>query len=848
MSAPSLASMLAPGVMTVAALYSAMAVVAPACGQAVPTALAQAQAAQFEFQIAPGSLESTLIRIARTAGGILLFDPAITRAIDSAGVRGHFTLEQALAVALQGSPLVLVRHPDGSFGVRQQAAAAASPDGAAAAPAVAERYNPPLPLVSRQGQRESEQTGHAYLDSGFRARDSRLATRTATPLSELPLSLQEITSAVIESQQTRSVVDSLQNISAVVHSRGDGIDQAGILYVRSFVAPVMRDGWGDLVSLSSYTNGRVSGSRAITSLDVPIAAIERVEVLGGADSIVVGGPMEPGGSINVVTKQPVAERVRELTLEADNRGHRRSALDLGGSLSEDRRWTYRTIVSAVHDRRTLDGYDGAREFYLASSLGYRDSSRAVVVGASQQVSRTPFGGYQNAMLNDDGPGADLRSAPWGRPDDHSQATRSELFYTWEQALGEGWRFNSKARLTRLRYSAAGYTNCTQTDSDPASGLCVADQSLLHSDSASFDNNLSRRISSGEWTHTLMGGASFSRTRLRSYTDGDNSNVVDTSWPPAPSTLPPISGARSLTGGGDAIYTANVYLQDQIRWRRWHILANVGYEQERNNFSSDIDLNGVVHDTSAPRHRPVYNLGIAYRLSDSATVYANTFRSFTPGQLLLDSSLNGSKPGTNTAPATTGKSAEIGLKLELLDQRATFTAALYQATHTNVLQFALSDNNAPYSSYVLLPSAVSRGLDLSLSGRLAKGWNLIASYSYSLFHPAPSEDEDSRLAQFPHHRASLWSTYDLQSDGWRGWGFGVGVTMRSSYMAYSDADTQVRIPGQTRTDASLYYRGDKSRTTLGIRNLFNRRLFSDFATATIGVEPARTLTLTHILEF
>ncbi|MFX5957141.1 hypothetical protein ABTF01_22350, partial [Acinetobacter baumannii] len=78
------------------------------------------------------------------------------------------------------------------------------------------------------------------------------------------------------SQQSRSVVDSLQNISAVVHGRGDGVDQAGTLYVRSFIAPVMRDGWGDLVSLSNVTNGRVAGSRSITSLDVPMAAIERV--------------------------------------------------------------------------------------------------------------------------------------------------------------------------------------------------------------------------------------------------------------------------------------------------------------------------------------------------------------------------------------------------------------------------------------------------------------------------------------------------------------------------------------------------------------------------------------------
>ncbi|MFX7731989.1 TonB-dependent receptor, partial [Acinetobacter baumannii] len=80
--------------------------------------------------------------------------------------------------------------------------------------------------------------------------------------------------------------------------------------------------------------------------------------------------------------------------------------------------------------------------------------------------------------------------------------------------------------------------------------------------------------------------------------------------------------------------------------------------------------------------------------------------------------------------------------------------------------------------------------------------IIASYGYSLFRPAASTEEDRRIAQFAHHRASLWSTYDLQSEAWRGWGLGAGLTARSSYMAFSDSDSQVRIAGQTRVDASL----------------------------------------------
>jgi iron complex outermembrane receptor protein len=810
---------------------------------------APAPSAKSSFNIPAGQLEQVLVAIAKSVRGIILFDPALVGSLKSAGVNGSFTINDALREAMQGTGLEAVANPDGSFGVHRAAVKTTLPAAREIlqAPSVSSEPAPSIlpPIVITN----STETGHGYHDTGFITRNTRSATRTDTPLADIPQSIQEVTTDLLESQQAQSVVDALRNVSAVTFARGSGVDQAATIYVRGFVAPVIKNGVADLVSLTNVTNGRGAGSLSITSLDIPMAAIERVEVLGGADSIIAGGPMEPGGAVNILTKRPQANVIREATLEIGNYGHRRAALDLAGSLSTDRIWTYRTVVSATGDARTFDGYDGARELYLAPSVGYRHDGTSIVAGASHQLTHSPFGGYQSAQLTAQGPGPDLQTGPWGRPDDHSYSAKTEFFYDLEQRLWQGWAFLSKAQYTKLRYDAAGYDNCVQSAMGSSTGVCFLDQSTITSYSRNIENSVRGKFQTGPLQHTMLIGMSYGQTRLGAYSDASSPDSVIVPWPLSDLHLPPVTGPKNLITSDDTFYTTNFFLQDQLTWGRWHMLANAGYEQERNNFSSDIDSDGKVHDTSPPKNVPVYNVGIAYRLSENAALYANTFRSFTPGNTILDSTLNGGPPGVIVAPPTTGKSAEIGLKLNLLNNRVTFSAAVFRATHTNVLQaISVPTIASAYADYVLLPSTVSRGIELNIAGRLMAGWNLTASYSYIAFQYAKPPGQDPQISQFPRHRASLWTTYDLQSEAWHGWGAGLGLTMRSGYMALPDTDAPGRIAGQVRTDASVYYKSRYWTTTLGIKNLFNRRLYSDFATSTVGVEPARTLLLTNTFEF
>jgi iron complex outermembrane receptor protein len=810
---------------------------------------ASAQPAKVSFNIPGGRLEQVLVAIARSVRGIILFDPMLVGSLKSAGVNGSLTVQDALREAMQGTGLEAVANPDGSFGVHRVVVKTALPIAAENTPASSVSSEPEPSVLPPIVVTNSADTYHGYHDAGFIMRDTRSATRTDTPLADIPQSIQGVTADLMESQQAQSVADTLRNVSAVAYARGSGVDQAATVYVRGFVAPIMKNGVANIISLIGVINGRGAGPWSITSLNIPMAAVERVEVLGGADSIIAGGPMEPGGAVNVVTKRPQANRIREATLEIGDDGHRRAALDLAGSLSVDRSWTYRTVVSATDDARTFDGYDGAREFYLAPSLGYKHDGTTVVAGFSHQLNRSPFGGYQSAELTEQSPGPDQHTSPWGRSDDHSFTAKTEFFYDLEQRLAPGWALLSKAQYTKLRYNAAGYDNCFPTYVGSSVGICFLDHSSTTTYSRNVENSVRGAFQTGPLQHTLLVGMSYGQTWLGSYSYPSSLGAVVVPWPPSELHLPPTVGPTSLISTNATFYYTNFFLQDQMTWGRWHVLANAGYEQERNNFSTDTDSNGTVHDTSPPKNAPLYNVGVAYRLNENAALYANIFHSFTPGNTILDSTLNGGPPGIVVAPPTIGRSAEIGLKLNLLNNRVTFSAAVFRATHKNVLQaMNFSMTALPHIDYVLLPSTVSRGLELSLAGRLMPGWKLTASYSYIAFQYAKPRGQDPQISQFPRHRASLWTTYDLQSEAWHGWGAGLGLTARSGYTALPNWDVLGHIAGQTRTDASIYYKSRHWSTTLGIKNLFNRRLYCDFATSTVGVEPARTLLLTNTFEF
>nr|WP_277395239.1 TonB-dependent receptor plug domain-containing protein [Erwinia sp. JH02] len=135
-------------------------------------------------------------------------------------------------------------------------------------------------------------TGHP---SSYAEENSVSATRTNTPISEIPQSVQVINRKVMDEQNSQNLSNVLVNVSGVRPIRQDEVLFAQPL-VRGFPAEIYLDG------LPAF------GGTAASIDPSSLTGAERIEVLKGPTSALYGGGIGAplGGLINVVSKRPEA--------------------------------------------------------------------------------------------------------------------------------------------------------------------------------------------------------------------------------------------------------------------------------------------------------------------------------------------------------------------------------------------------------------------------------------------------------------------------------------------------------------------------------------------------------------
>lgn len=121
------------------------------------------------------------------------------------------------------------------------------------------------------------------IDIEYAVTDATTATKTDTPLNEIPFSIQVVPKQVIQDQQAYRLEDVIKNVSGMQSQPVPYSFSYETLQSRGFKSEPFRDG------------------TRVMFLTVPLANAERVEVLKGSAAIQYGR-VEPGGMVNVVTK------------------------------------------------------------------------------------------------------------------------------------------------------------------------------------------------------------------------------------------------------------------------------------------------------------------------------------------------------------------------------------------------------------------------------------------------------------------------------------------------------------------------------------------------------------------
>jgi len=162
-------------------------------------------------------------------------------------------------------------------------------------------------------------------ETGYSVPNATSATRTDTPLRDIPQSIQVVPQQVIRDQQVTSLNEALRNVSGVTFC-GDVQSWGEEFNIRGFNnVPLLRDGFRRYGSFETFPE---------------VANLERVEVLKGPASILYG-EIQPGGLINLVSKKPLSKPFYEAELQVGNWGFVSPRFDISGPLSSDGSVLYR---------------------------------------------------------------------------------------------------------------------------------------------------------------------------------------------------------------------------------------------------------------------------------------------------------------------------------------------------------------------------------------------------------------------------------------------------------------------------------------------------------------------------
>ena len=161
-------------------------------------------------------------------------------------------------------------------------------------------------------------------EDGYRVEDATTATRTDTPVRDIPQSISVIPRQVLEDQGGTRLGDALRNVPGATNFGESSRSLFDTFIIRGFSTPnTLRNG---LREGNSFSFNQSLGSET--------ANIDRIEVLRGPASVLYGrGGL--GGTVNIVTEQPLSEPFYEVEGTVGSyalyRGSGSSALDMGKS-------------------------------------------------------------------------------------------------------------------------------------------------------------------------------------------------------------------------------------------------------------------------------------------------------------------------------------------------------------------------------------------------------------------------------------------------------------------------------------------------------------------------------------
>ncbi|MDI1335153.1 MAG: TonB-dependent receptor [Lacunisphaera sp.] len=723
----------------------------------------------------------------------------------------------------------------------------------------------------------------AAIDTYHQATSS-MATKLPMELKEIPSSLSIMNATAITDRNAVTLVDVFGYVVGATQSQGNinGFSFRGFPNTGSYTQNIQFDG------LMGATLKKAASSAA---------NVDSLEFLKGPNGVLYG-QMNPGGLLNIVTKNPKEKRESYLRLTAGvyageftsfgSKVTNTLSYDTTGPVPGIKHLFYRLVADAGSTPSSRPG-NWDRNYSVYPSLSYRwstDTSFTIKMESSQDVRRQDDGVipiFTSAPISITQAGVVTTSAAFGENaayftaplntvyNDHKDTARdfgqaiSTVFHT---TLGSEWQVRVQSRSVWHRDIVREFTvNNANVFSPTAKNATPT--SLLRRQYNNVDNghrynyidaNVFRAFETGKVKQTIIAGIGggkefFGNKRIAFGPNQTLAQAVTLINPILDLVVDyPVDGTGATDQATDQTALGE-YVSDQIKvGDRVHVSL------------------GVRHD-----HQLVEGLD---KLKPATTTFSNTLDAYTKqGGVVLDVtsqiSTYGSfsqsiKPQTNIAfdvngnssfPAESGEQYELGLKFETPQKNLNIAVAAYQIKRTNVVvasgtNFTVATGSAQVGQAIsrLDGEQTSKGYELEVQYQPLPHWQLQGGFASSKATITGStknpESVGFDLANAPRLTGNFWTRYNFPTGALKGLGVGTGIVYVGKAWA-GDPTTSVyyRLKGWTRVDSSIYYKWKRYDFALNIQNLLDKRYISSAQSAlTLNIGEQRKLTFSAGLRF
>jgi catecholate siderophore receptor len=602
---------------------------------------------------------------------------------------------------------------------------------------------------------------------GYSSDDGSTATKTPTPLIDVPQAVTVITRDQLDDQAVAHLNDALRFVPGVSLETGEGNrDQ---VFIR-----------GQASSADFYLDGLRDDAQYYR----PLYNIERIEVLKGANALIFGRGAG-GGAINRVSKS------------ADSMA---MFANVSGSVDTFGAWTIAGDVNqpladgiAARLNATYERFASNRNFYHGRFIGVSPTVSARL-GANTRLTAT-YSYDDDSRLNDRGiPSLDGR--PIAGYDDtlfgdrifNSNFARVHIARTRvDHQLSDAVSVNATVQYANYDKS---YANVLPGAATATTVSLSGYENGVQRENLIGQANLVARFDTGGIGHTLLFGfEAMSQDSASLRNNASFAGKASVTVPLAQVIAVPAFTLVPQSSSSSDLSTLSAYAQEQLDIGILQLVAGVRFDR----FELDTlnRINSFAAQRSDERWSPRF--GAILKPRANLSIYASYATSFLPQSGDQFSVLS---PTSALLEPEEFRNLEAGIKWAIRPQLLA-TAAVFRLNRSNTQ--APDPLNPGF--VVLTGGTRAEGIELGLAGKVSQALQLSLGYTYldgeirSTTNAAPA---GRRLAQLPRDQASAWARYDFS----KRFGIGAGAVYQSEQFA--SISNAVTLPAYTRIDAALFF--------------------------------------------